>query len=54
MQRLKLNSYCPTSATTRLHQRKNPPRISADGFWAKQLTLTKTPRRTGPVKPSSN
>ena len=31
-------------------QRKNPPRISADGSWARQLTLIKTPCLTGPVK----
>jgi hypothetical protein len=29
--------------------RKNPPRISADGFRAKQFTLNKTPCLTGPV-----
>jgi hypothetical protein len=33
---------------------QNPPRIAADGFWAKQFTFTKTPRQTGPVKPNSN
>jgi hypothetical protein len=31
-------------------QRKNPPRASADGFWAEQLTMNKTHRFTGPVK----
>jgi hypothetical protein len=31
-------------------QRKNPPRKAADGFWAKQITLNKTPWLTGPVK----
>jgi hypothetical protein len=31
-------------------QRKNPPRISADGFQAKQFTVTKTHHETGPVK----
>jgi hypothetical protein len=31
-------------------QRKNPPRIAADGFWAKQVTLNKAPWLTGPVK----
>jgi hypothetical protein len=31
-------------------KRKNPPRISADGFRAKQLTLRKTPPFNGPVK----
>jgi hypothetical protein len=31
-------------------QRKNPPRISADGFQAKQFTFTKTHHETGPVK----
>jgi hypothetical protein len=30
-------------------QRKNPPRMAAGGFWAEQLTVTKTPYRTGPV-----
>jgi hypothetical protein len=35
-------------------QRKNPPRIAADGFWAKQFTLNKTPWLTGPVKRISN
>jgi hypothetical protein len=36
----------------RVHQprRKNPPRIAADGFCAKQFTLNKTPWLTGPVK----
>jgi hypothetical protein len=34
-------------------QRKNPSRIAADGFWAKQITLNKTPRLTGPVKRGS-
>ena len=34
-------------------QRKNPPRIAADGFWAKQFTLNKTPWLTGPVKQTS-
>jgi hypothetical protein len=28
---------------------KNPPRMAAGGFWAEQLTLTKTPHWTGPV-----
>jgi hypothetical protein len=31
-------------------QRKNPPRISAGGFLARQLTLNKTPYFAGPVK----
>jgi hypothetical protein len=34
-------------------QRKNPPRIAADGFWAQQITLNKTPPLTGPVKRGS-
>jgi hypothetical protein len=34
-------------------RRKNPPRIAADGFWAKQITLIKTPPLTGPVKRGS-
>jgi hypothetical protein len=34
-------------------QRKNPPRISADGFWARQMTLNKTPQLTGPVNRGS-
>jgi hypothetical protein len=28
---------------------KNPPRMAAGGFWADELTVTKTPHRTGPV-----
>jgi hypothetical protein len=28
---------------------KNPPRMAAGGFWAEQLTVKKTPYRTGPV-----
>jgi hypothetical protein len=29
---------------------KNPPRMAADGFWARRLILMKTPLLTGPVK----
>jgi hypothetical protein len=42
------------SSAERMPQRKNPPRISADGFRAEQFTLDKTPCFTGPVKQSSN
>jgi hypothetical protein len=35
-------------------QRKNPPRIAAGGFQAKQITLIKAPWLTGPVNRSSD
>jgi hypothetical protein len=30
-------------------KRKNPPRMAAGGFWAEQISLTRTPCLTGPV-----
>jgi hypothetical protein len=33
---------------------QNPSRMAADGFWAEQSTLNKTPRFTGPVKRASD
>jgi hypothetical protein len=36
------------SSSSRAHAKK-PPRIAAGGFWAKQITLIKTHRFTGPV-----
>jgi hypothetical protein len=32
---------------------KNPPRISADGFWARRMSLNKAPPFTGPVNRGS-
>jgi hypothetical protein len=32
---------------------QNPPRMAADGFWAKQFTLNKAPWLSGPVKRTS-
>jgi hypothetical protein len=41
-------------AMTALPRRKNPPRISAGGFRAKQLTLPSAHHPTGPVKLGQN
>src|SRR5882757_3671789 len=35
-------------------QRKNPPRMDAGGFQAKQITLTSAPWLTGPVNRSAD
>jgi hypothetical protein len=35
-------------------QRKNPPRMAAGGFQAKQITLTSAPWLTGPVNRSAD
>jgi hypothetical protein len=48
-----VGSNCPMGYGRAGPQRKNPPRISADGSWARQFTLNKTPCFTGPVNRST-
>jgi hypothetical protein len=53
---LRLSRYmtCNEPRSLAAAQRKNPPRMAAGGFQAKQITLNKTPWLTGPVNRRSD
>jgi hypothetical protein len=52
--RLSRDMTCNEPRSLAAAQRKNPPRMAAGGFQAKQITLNKTPWFTGPVNRRSD
>jgi hypothetical protein len=52
--RLSRDMTCNEPRSLAAAQRKNPPRMAAGGFQAKQITLMSAPWLTGPVNRSSD